>query len=146
MRKNDIPFEHQMMFIIRNYDSVVAENTELRKEVEELSGALEELGGEDERKSLKKKVARLLQKNDSLTEKLTEKSQKYEAACHQLQVAKNRQKLLVKCLKLTRKKIVDMLALVEVPALKKLVNHISNDLMTVQTSTCLYADMDIDNV
>lgn len=37
----DIPFEHQMMFIIRDYDRKVEENMELRKEVEELSAALE---------------------------------------------------------------------------------------------------------
>ena len=35
----DIPFEHQMMFIIRDYDRKVEENMELRKEVEELSAA-----------------------------------------------------------------------------------------------------------
>ena len=44
-RKNDIPFEHQMMFILRRYDYVMAENIELRKEIEELTEALEELGG-----------------------------------------------------------------------------------------------------
>lgn len=37
---DDIPFEHQMMFIIRDYDRKVEENMELRKEVEELSAAL----------------------------------------------------------------------------------------------------------
>ena len=40
----DIPFEHQMMFIIRDYDRKVEENMELRKEVEELSAALEKQG------------------------------------------------------------------------------------------------------
>lgn len=30
----DIPHEHQMMFIIRDYDRKVEENMELRKEVE----------------------------------------------------------------------------------------------------------------
>lgn len=39
----DIPFEHQMMFIIRDYDRKVEENMELRREVEELSAALEKL-------------------------------------------------------------------------------------------------------
>ena len=55
-RKNDIPFEHQMMFVLRRYDSVMAENIELRKEIEELTEALEELGGNNERKSLKKRI------------------------------------------------------------------------------------------
>ena len=40
----DIPDEHQMMFIIRDYDRKVEENMELRKEVEELSAALENQG------------------------------------------------------------------------------------------------------
>lgn len=38
---DDIPFEHQMMFIVKDYDRKVEENMELRKEVEELSAALE---------------------------------------------------------------------------------------------------------
>lgn len=40
----DIPFEHQMMFIFKDYDRKVEENMELRKEVEELSAALENQG------------------------------------------------------------------------------------------------------
>ena len=41
---DDIPFEHQMMFIVKDYDRKVEENMELRKEVEELSAALENQG------------------------------------------------------------------------------------------------------
>ena len=40
----DIPFEHQMMFIIRDYDRKGEENMELRKEVEEFFAALEKQG------------------------------------------------------------------------------------------------------
>lgn len=40
----EIPFEHQMMFIVKDYDRKVEENMELRKEVEELSAALEKQG------------------------------------------------------------------------------------------------------
>ena len=50
----DIPFEHQMLFIIRDYDRKVEENMELRKEVEELSAALEKQGAE--LKKAKKKL------------------------------------------------------------------------------------------
>lgn len=50
----DIPFEHQMPFIIRDYDRKVEENMELRKEVEELSAALEKQGAE--LKKAKKKL------------------------------------------------------------------------------------------
>lgn len=41
---DDIPFEHQMMFIVKDYDRKVEENMELRREVEELSAALEKQG------------------------------------------------------------------------------------------------------
>ena len=40
----DIPFEHQMMFIVKDYDRKVEENMELRREVEELSAALKKQG------------------------------------------------------------------------------------------------------
>lgn len=77
-RKNDIPFEHQMMFILRRYDSVMAENIELRKEIEELTEALDELGGNNERKSLKKRIKKLSEKNESLKQKLSEKNKQYD--------------------------------------------------------------------
>lgn len=77
-RKNDIPFEHQMMFVLRRYDSVMAENIELRKEIEELTEALEELGGNNERKSLKKRIKKLSEKNESLKQKLSEKNKQYD--------------------------------------------------------------------
>ncbi|MGG6499316.1 UNVERIFIED_CONTAM: hypothetical protein NY603_40995, partial [Bacteroidetes bacterium 56_B9] len=77
-RKNDIPFEHQMLFILRRYDSVMAENIELRKEIEELTEALDELGGNDERKSLKKRIKKLSEKNESLKQKLSEKNKQYD--------------------------------------------------------------------
>lgn len=53
----DIPFEHQMMFIIRDYDRKVEENMELRREVEELSAALEKQGTQlhDAKVDLKRK-------------------------------------------------------------------------------------------
>ena len=40
----DIPVDHQRRFMIRDYDRKVEENMELRKEVEELSAALENQG------------------------------------------------------------------------------------------------------
>ena len=53
---DDIPFEHQMMFIVKDYDRKVEENMELRKEVEELSAALAAQGAElkKAKKELKK--------------------------------------------------------------------------------------------
>lgn len=57
---DDIPFEHQMMFIVKDYDRKVEENMELRKEVEELSAALEKQGVQlhDAKVDLKKKLKR----------------------------------------------------------------------------------------
>lgn len=56
----DIPFEHQMMFIIRDYDRKVEENMELRREVEELSAALEKQGTQlhDAKVDLKNEIKR----------------------------------------------------------------------------------------
>lgn len=66
----DIPFEHQMLFIIRDYDNKVQEVTELRKEVDELAAALEQLGGKSAISSLKVKYNNLCQKYDQLKVKL----------------------------------------------------------------------------
>ena len=53
----DIPFEHQMLYIIRDYDRKVEENMELRKEVEELSTALS--AQEAELKKAKKELKKM---------------------------------------------------------------------------------------
>lgn len=57
---DDIPFEHQMMFIVKDYDRKVEENMELRKEVEELSAALEKQGVQlhDAKVDLKNEIKR----------------------------------------------------------------------------------------
>ena len=64
----DIPFEHQMMFIIRDYDRKVEENMELRREVEELSAALEKQGTQlhDAKVDLKNEIQSLELKVDAL--------------------------------------------------------------------------------
>ena len=54
---DDIPFGHQMLFIIRDYDRKVEENMELRKEVEELSTALS--AQEAELKKAKKELKKM---------------------------------------------------------------------------------------
>ncbi len=136
-RTNDIPFEHQMMFILRNYDKVVAENVELRKEVEELSEALDELGGTKERKALKHKVLCLKQKNESLSAKLVEKSRRYDEVYRQWQSATKKKHILLNTLSLVLAKINKMLVLVDVPALRKLSHRISNDLNLVKNTNCL---------
>ena len=60
---NKIPFEHQMMFIIKDYDRKVEEIHELRKDLDELSQALEEFGGRGDRTCLKNRCSNLKDKN-----------------------------------------------------------------------------------
>ena len=77
----DIPFEHQMMFIIRDYDRKVEENMELRKEVEELSAALAAQGVQlhdakvDLKNEIKKEeeVEKALKKKPTFDEKVLQK-------------------------------------------------------------------------
>ena len=118
-RKNDIPFEHQILFILRRYDSVMAENIELRKEIEELTEALDELGGNDERKSLKKRIKKLSEKNESLKQKLSEKNKQYDEVY----------------------RMYKMLALVDIPALKLLSQRIIKDVNLVEHTNCVYEEV-----
>lgn len=136
-RKNDIPFEHQMMFVLRNYDIIMAENVELRKEVEELSLAVEELGGTKEYKSLKHKVLCLKQKNESLANKLQEKNKRYEEVYRQYQNATKKKNILIKTLRFVKTQIFKMLGLVDVPALRKLTLRITADLDMVEHTNCM---------
>lgn len=77
----DIPFEHQMMFIIRDYDRKVEENMELCREVEELSAALEKQGTQlhdakvDLKNEIKKEeeVEKALKKKPTFDEKVLQK-------------------------------------------------------------------------
>lgn len=77
----DIPFEHQMMFIVKDYDRKVEENMELRKEVEELSAALENQGVQlhdakvDLKNEIKKEeeVEKALKKKPTFDEKVLQK-------------------------------------------------------------------------
>lgn len=124
-RKNDIPFEHQMMFVLRRYDSVMAENIELRKEIEELTEALDELGGNNERKSLKKRIKKLSEKNESLKQKLSEKNNQYDEVYRLYKMVSKKKNVLKNTLLYVKAHINKMLALVDVPALKLLLQRIA---------------------
>lgn len=70
---DDIPFEHQMMFIVKDYDRKVEENMELRKEVEELSAALEKQGVQlHDAKVLQKQMTDLKKKNKILSKQVNQ--------------------------------------------------------------------------
>lgn len=94
----DIPGEHQMLFIIRDYDRKVEENMELRKEVEELSSAL--ATQETELKKAKRK-------NEKLTRQVG---------------------LLFKCIVYVRNQTRHLLSIVEVPGLHDLEQRMSEAL------------------
>ena len=115
---DDIPFEHQMMFIVKDYDRKVEENMELRREVEELSAALEKQGAE------LKKAKKELKKMPSLKDKAM-----------QLEVAKRKNEkltkqttLLNKCMIYVRNQVRHLLAMVEVPGLRNLEQRMSEAL------------------
>ena len=106
----DIHFEHQMMFIIRDYDRKVEENMELRKEVEELSAALEKQGAE------LKKAKKELKKMPSLKDK----AMQIEAVRRKNEKLARQASLLHKCMVYIRNQSRHLLAMVEVPGLRDL--------------------------
>ena len=140
-RKNDIPFEHQMMFILRRYDSVMAENIELRKEIEELTEALDELGGNNESKSLKKRIKKLSEKNESLKQKLSEKNKQYDEVYRLYKMVSKKKNVLKNTLLYVKAHINKMLALVDIPALKLLAQRITKDVNLVEHTNCVYEEV-----
>ena len=140
-RKNDIPFEHQILFILRRYDSVMAENIELRKEIEELTEALDELGGNDERKSLIKRIKKLSEKNESLKQKLSEKNKQYDEVYRMYKMVSKKKNVLKNTLLYVKAHINKMLALVDIPALKLLSQRIIKDVNLVEHTNCVYEEV-----
>ena len=140
-RKNDIPFEHQILFILRRYDSVMAENIELRKEIEELTEALDELGGNDERKSLIKRIKKLSEKNESLKQKLSEKNKQYDDGYRMYKMVSKKKNVLKNTLLYVKAHINKMLALVDIPALKLLSQRIIKDVNLVEHTNCVYEEV-----
>ena len=114
----DIPFEHQMMFIVKDYDRKVEENVELRKEVEELSEALVRQGAE------LKKAKKELKKIPSLKDKelqLTAVRRKYD-------LLKGKNETIVKCFVFVRNQLRHLLSFVEVAGLRDLERRMSEAL------------------
>ena len=115
---DDIPFEHQMMFIVKDYDRKVEENMELRKEVEELSAALEKQGAE------LKKAKKELKKMPSLNDKALQ----LEAAKRKNEKLTRQVGVLFKCMVYVRNQVRHLLAMVEVPGLRDLEQRMSEAL------------------
>ena len=115
---DDIPFEHQMMFIVKDYDRKVEENMELRKEVEELSAALATQGAE------LKKAKKELKKMPSLKDK----AMQLEAVKRKNEKLARQASLLHKCMVYIRNQSRHLLAMVEVPGLRDLEQRVSEAL------------------
>lgn len=114
----DIPNEHQMMFIIRDYDRKVEENMELRKEVEELSSALAIQEAE------LKKAKRELKQIPSLKDKALQ----VEAAKRKNEKLTRQVGVLFKCMVYVRNQTRHLLSTVEVPGLRDLEQRMSEAL------------------
>lgn len=122
---NKIPFEHQMMFIIKDYDRKVEEIHELRKELDELSQALEEFGGRGDRACLKNRCSNLKDKNKSLEAKLKKRTEAWEAERREKARYNKQAKILEATLRTCHHQLHDLLEMVEVPKLRKMANTIS---------------------
>ena len=115
---DDIPFEHQMMFIVKDYDRKVEENMELRKEVEELSTALS--AQEAELKKAKKELKKI--------PSLKDKAMQLEAVRRKNEKLTKQANLLHKCVVYVRNQTRHLLAMVEVPGLRDLEQRMSEAL------------------
>lgn len=114
----DIPFEHQMMFIVKDYDKKVQENIELRKEVDELSEALEEQGRE------LKKAKRELKKMPELKDK----ANRLDGAIRKREKLEGQVDTLHKSVTYTRNQLRHLLGIVEVPGLRDLEQKLTETL------------------
>lgn len=119
----------------------MAENIELRKEIEELTEALDELGGNNERKSLKKRIKKLSEKNESLKQKLSEKNKQYDEIYRLYKMVSKKKNVLKNTLLYVKAHINKMLALVDVPALKLLSQRIAKDVNLVEHTNCVYEEV-----
>ena len=114
----DIPFEHQMLYIIRDYDRKVEENMELRKEVEELSTALS--AQEAELKKAKKELKKM--------PSLKDKAMQLEAVRRKNEKLTRQVGVLFKCMVYVRDQTRHFLSIVEVPGLRDLEQRMSEAL------------------
>ena len=132
----DIPFEHQMLYIIRDYDRKVEENMELRKEVEELSTALS--AQEAELKKAKKELKKM--------PSLKDKAMQLEAAKRKNETLAKQAILLHKCVAYVRNQTRHLLAMAEVPGLRDLEQRMTEALkkydecLLVSKKTSIFAD------
>lgn len=130
---DDIPFEHQMMFIVKDYDRKVEENMELRKEVEELSAAL--AAQEAELKKAKKELKKM--------PSLKDKAMQLEAVRRKNEKLTKQASLLYKCVVYVRNQTRHLLVMVEVPGLRDLEQRMIEALKNMMNSLVISDIMSI---
>lgn len=130
---DDIPFEHQMLFIILDYDRKVEENLELRKEVEELSAAL--AAQEAELKKAKKELKKM--------PSLKDKAMQLEAVRRKNEKLTKQASLLYKCVVYVRNQTRHLLVMVEVPGLRDLEQRMIEALKNMMNSLVISDIMSI---
>lgn len=114
----DIPFEHQMLYILRDYDKKVQENMELRKEVDELAEALEKQG--EELKKAKKELKKI--------PSLKDKANLLDGAIRKREKLEKQVDVLHKSVTYVRNQLRHLLGLVEVPGVRNLEQHLTETL------------------
>ena len=103
--------------------------------------ALDELGGNDERKSLIKRIKKLSEKNESLKQKLSEKNKQYDEVYRMYKMVSKKKNVLKNTLLYVKAHINKMLALVDIPALKLLSQRIIKDVNLVEHTNCVYEEV-----
>lgn len=114
----DIPYEHQMISIIRDYDSKVEEVTVLRKKVKELTETL----------AVQSKELKLAKNELKQLPSLKDKALQLESAKHKKEQLSKKVDMLLKCLVFVRNQMRHLLAMVDVPSLRDLEHRMSETL------------------
>ena len=114
----DISYEHQMISIIRDYDSKVEEVTVLRKKVKELTETL----------AVQSKELKLAKNELKQLPSLKDKALQLESAKRKKEQLSKKVDMLLKCLVFGRKQMRHLLAMVDVPSLRDLEHRMSETL------------------
>ena len=114
----DISYEHQMISIIRDYDSKVEEGTVLRKKVKELTETL----------AVQSKELKLAKNELKQLPSLKDKALQLESAKRKKEQLSKKVDMLLKCLVFVRNQMRHLLAMVDVPSLRDLEHRMSETL------------------
>ena len=110
--------QHQMISIIRDYDSKVEEVTVLRKKVKELTETL----------AVQSKELKLAKNELKQLPSLKDKALQLESAKRKKEQLSKKVDMLLKCLVFVRNQMRHLLAMVDVPSLRDLEHRMSETL------------------